>query len=641
MSPAVESTRVGIWSLSDELKKRPEPLILLGDGVKYTQAFNQFDADLALLTAHAADMPALLAAFNAAFNNPAFAIDAESAKAFFETTRPVGIAPTFSPEQQAEDRAAPLLGQDLVDAWEVPEGDAGQAKLKVLTQLMIETMGACSLELGLPYHNPFHPLEVEHDAAFLVEKAGLPEYKIVAGCAGKLHDGVFWGVRCDDERNSADLLLTALAPLMSALDETQQALLRALVRVLIVGGTLPVVLAPQRSEGGPDFSRLQMNTLWEVYQLHYGEGAVPEEMQILCRAMSDADVNRSLTPELLDAYCVKEGFSFPHCPLSHLVEGYHDKQVAAGRTFTFIQAGCGKAPLEKEHVREMVLVKLGQSMRFMVEDKAKAEARAVTVEEKDPSDSSKTIKRAKTEAEIQASKDLHRKLFCYLRYGRKAVFTPAEIEAVSSWFGGEQFFAGMNIRGFALEKQLTYSATPSLSLGESAGRRIAWSEGSADAHGGAGRRRRSSTFVQESWEWHKEVYADLSKELKTLATSTDAAKQSEANALFCAMLDNAINQQGRFVDLNASAQLVLKTTSVVSSESATAAASDSVSESGSSRPSTPVVSDVPVQAPVIAAVAPQSERGCSWSNIWRALTCRNTDAVKPGEPVITEPAMLG
>ncbi len=100
----------------------------------------------------------------------------------------------------------------------------------------------------LSFHTIGHALEVAEATAFLVVESHnsmkvkfpgeLKHWKVFMFCCALFHDAIFTRTRCDDEYNSAELFCYAF----SSLNGNVNSDFAHLVRIIIIGGTLPLLL---------------------------------------------------------------------------------------------------------------------------------------------------------------------------------------------------------------------------------------------------------------------------------------------------------------------------------------------------------------------------------------------------------------
>lgn len=208
----------------------------------------------------------------------------------------------------------------------------------------------------LTYHTSTHAIETAQTAGFIGQHSANKKWSHWLFICGLCHDVIYTRNRVKDEKASAKFLITVLKPFLT----TQKPLKKyfeALIRVLIIGGTLPIFL--RKKTTNDTAPKIYQKTFIEI-NLAFSKKR-PQNKNIktifsLGLALSTADVQRSLLPEAIPTYQRK----FAHQIINRNSELYkicqqyfHEMHISSAIKNTFI---------------DIVYTKLGQGIRFVSEN---------------------------------------------------------------------------------------------------------------------------------------------------------------------------------------------------------------------------------------------------------------------------------
>lgn len=177
-----------------------------------------------------------------------------------------------------------------------------------LFDYLINKMEKQAEDAHFTYHTAYHALEMMYDAVERSKINHVPdEFLPIIACCALFHDAVFSRSRIADEQESANELFRHIAPLIETLKKEEIQSIQALIRVLIIGGTLPVVYQEENSND------LYLHPLWKVALRGHKYPLLPLEESILsaCVALSDADIHRSLKPSSLKSMPLTKVLDIP------------------------------------------------------------------------------------------------------------------------------------------------------------------------------------------------------------------------------------------------------------------------------------------------------------------------------------------
>ncbi len=388
-----------------------------------------------------------------------------------------------------------------------PADVAGQ-NFKKLIDLVSLAMYQCDQRVHLAYHIPPHAYEMMHDVAYLAQKSRMPQaFSLILSLCGLFHDAIFLRNRVQDEQQSAALLLSVLEPFLDTLNSEEAALFSAFVKTMIVAGTLPIFLNNKSGQ-------MQMQPFWEIYELLYPTDAKGLITVLTgCQSMGHADVQRSLTVELIKDFPKSDCSGVNFSALNPIV-----KSFCGGLTGLVVS---------KADCTSLAMIKLGQSIRTFSELKDSGQV-------------------------CEPLADFKLKMRHYLRGGDWVEFSPEELVNISNALICEVNFAKMNRLAFA--------------EGDVVGAPVAAPSRRASVVGTP-----IFSCITESWDWHKDLFSQIQNAL--LSNSEAAAGAGgegvAPNQLLRDLLDNAKAQQGAQVDFS---KVVDRTLRLVQSEAVDAAA---------------------------------------------------------------------
>jgi len=362
VAPMLEEAAVDISGLVDG--------IIIGSGnysiagpvkEKYQIAFAQLHTDLSLLQTKHEKLDGLAENFNRfisahLLNFPDFLEASSRHVAFLEIAKlmPAGYKIPLS-----------LPSLEILKMNSISTRDIYAQNVAMMIGGVANSMQACRGVHKLAYHTIGHALETSQASSFLCSKSHTI-FKTLIGFIGLFHDAIFTHSRVEDEQCSAQLFLEVFQPFLEMLKTDEKSIFEALVRILLVGGTLPVFYKDTKSA-------VHMKTLWELYveiNPTFMDLPINKNLLDLLRSMSDADVQRSLNPETVANPA--EGTTV-HTPYAY----FETKELSLLYTQLNIyferlrtHAPDGTAPRSvcaKQDYINIVLTKLGQSIRFVGE----------------------------------------------------------------------------------------------------------------------------------------------------------------------------------------------------------------------------------------------------------------------------------
>lgn len=207
--------------------------------------------------------------------------------------------------------------------------------ISLLMSHVYKLMNQHAEEHKLSYHTFAHAIEVMLDVIAKIEQQSIHiEWLYLLACCALAHDVVFTRHRIIDEKNSANLLIELLKPLLVLIDDKDSKNIEKLIQLIIVAGTLPLVHIY------PDEQELSIQPVWSFLFTQ----RAPCQLDRVCSIISASDMNRSATPEVLETFPEKADRATPLLePLA--------------------------SSIQSSEAREAVIVtKIGQSARFILEN---------------------------------------------------------------------------------------------------------------------------------------------------------------------------------------------------------------------------------------------------------------------------------
>jgi hypothetical protein len=174
-----------------------------------------------------------------------------------------------------------------------------QENLQVLVQSVAATMDAGLNQYKLIYHSKLHAYEIAMDVAKDLQ-VETKSCQLLAFICALYHDVQFTHQRIIDEEASVQICLAALQPIFRDMPGEQVEVIKDLIRVVILAGTIPCLL---QKDGYQDQACATMPALIEVLnQLSPGLDEACPIIVNMCRSLARMDVHRTSSPKVYQCY---------------------------------------------------------------------------------------------------------------------------------------------------------------------------------------------------------------------------------------------------------------------------------------------------------------------------------------------------